>query len=480
MQVQLNMKLRLIAGMVIVGSIALVGCGGSGGTSPSNNQNQSVAHTWTDELLICIRASGPGPTANSRAAGMVTSAMYDAYAILDPQALAVYTKDELLIKPRGNTEVAVCQAAYRTLVDLFPTHQPTLAAKLRAMGGNPDDAKTGITNAIEIGNLAAKNLLEARHSDGSNQLNNYADTSGYVPINTVDTLVDPNHWQPVKFTFPDGSTKVPPFLTPHWGKVKPFALSSGSELRLGPGYRFGTPEYKAQCDELIELQTDLTDKQKCIAEYWADGPRSETPPGHWVLLAQHIAQSNNFDLRKEVKLYFLVGNAVMDAGIAAWDSKAALDYVRPISAIRKLYTEHKIYGWAGAGQGIQIIDGKDWKPYQPDHFVTPPFAELPSGHSTFSSASAEVIRRFQGNDILDFAVNFAPGESHYEPGVTPANPEILYYPTLTSAAEDAGRSRLYGGIHFRMGNEEGLRIGKIIGEKVFNKAAALFEGRRIP
>lgn len=468
-------------GVLVAGACLLVGCGGGGGSVVTGPvQDAQYAHDWAEEVLTCIRANGPGPTANSRAIGMMTTAMYDAYAILDDTAVAVHTKDEQLGTPIGKAklQVAASQAAYRVLVDLFPTHQARLSQTLLRLGGNPNDQGGRFTDPIGAGNMAAENLLAERHNDGSNQLGGYADTTGYQSVNTVENLVDPNRWQPQVYVMPDGSLKKPNWLTPHWGQVKPFALSSGAEFRCEPGARVGSAEFKAQVDEVIELQADLSDKNKLTAEYWADGPASETPPGHWLLMAEHIARNNGYSQEDCIKLYFLVGNAVMDAGISAWDSKIAHDYVRPISAVKYLYAGQKIYGWAGPGKGTQLIDAKDWRPYQPLSFITPPFAELPSGHSTFSSAAAQVIRRFQGNDLLRFGQTYAPGSSHYEPGVTPKVTVQLFYGTLTSAVNAAGLSRLYGGIHFAKGNEDGLKMGRLVGDKVWFKANDLFAGRR--
>ncbi len=474
--------MKWIAGVSIVACLAAAGCGGGGGGAQSSNPipSTNVTGEWVDELLTCIRSNGPGPTGNSRAIAMVTTAMYDAFAIMDPTAVAVHTNDESLGTPVGTSRlnVAASQAAYRVLVDLFPSHQSRLAQTLIRLGGNPNDNSARFQDPVGIGNMSAQNLLEFRHNDGSNQQNNYADTTGYQSVNTVENLVDPNRWQPQIFVMPDGSTKRPSWLTPHWGTVKPFALASGSEFRCPPSPAVGTPEFKAQVDEVIELQADLSDNNKITAEYWADGPASETPPGHWMLMAHHVANNNGYNLEDSIKLYFLVGNAVMDAGISAWESKVYFDYVRPISAVKYLYAGKKIYGWAGPGKGTQLINAEDWRPYQPASFITPPFAELPSGHSTFSSAAAQVIRRYQGSDQLRFGYSYAPGSSHYEPGITPKKTINLFYGTLTSAVNAAGASRLYGGIHFAKGNEDGLKMGRLVGDKVWYKATDLFRGQR--
>jgi hypothetical protein len=87
---------------------------------------------------------------------------------------------------------------------------------------------------------------------------------------------------------------------------------------------------------------NLTEKQKCIAEYWADGPNSELPPGHWNLFAQVISERDKHDNDKDVRLFFALTNAVFDAGIATWECKRFYDYVRPISAVRYLFNSQTI------------------------------------------------------------------------------------------------------------------------------------------
>src|SRR5581483_5010100 len=98
----------------------------------------------------------------------------------------------------------------------------------------------------------------------------------------------------------------------------------------------------------------LTDEQKMIAEYWADGPRSELPPGHWDLFAQfvsrrdrHAAREHGLDL--DVKLFFALTNAIHDAGICCWDNKRAFDSVRPITALRHLFRGRQVSAWGGPG-----------------------------------------------------------------------------------------------------------------------------------
>jgi hypothetical protein len=135
-----------------------------------------------------------------------------------------------------------------------------------------------------------------------------------------------------------------------------------------------------------------------------------------------------------------------------------------------------IMAWAGPGQGVKLIRGEDWQPYQPASFPTPPFPEYPSGHSTFSAASAEVLRRFTGSDRFGASVTVVAGSSKVEPLTVPAKDVTLSWATFSAAADEAGLSRRYGGIHFVPGDMMGRGIGRIIGAQTYAKAQRYFDG----
>lgn len=134
-----------------------------------------------------------------------------------------------------------------------------------------------------------------------------------------------------------------------------------------------------------------------IAEFWADGPRTESPPSHWNQLAHGVAERDGHTVDDDAKMYFALTGALLDAGIATWEAKRFYDYIRPASAIRDKYYGELVRAWGGPDQGTQEILGQNWRPYQNVTFVTPPFAEYVSGHSTFSASAAEVLTRFTGS-----------------------------------------------------------------------------------
>jgi membrane-associated phospholipid phosphatase len=148
--------------------------------------------------------------------------------------------------------------------------------------------------------------------------------------------------------------------------------------------------------------------------------------------------------------------------------------VRPISAIRFLYAGREVLAWGGPGLDPRPIKGEEWRPYLP----TPPFGEFPSGHSTFSAAAAMVLTCFTGSDRFGASATVPAGSSLVEPGVTPAADVVLSWPTFADAADQAGRSRRYGGIHFKAGDLVGRVLGATVGARCWRAAAELFSGGR--
>ncbi|HJS73343.1 MAG TPA: phosphoesterase, partial [Vicinamibacteria bacterium] len=244
---------------------------------------------WNNALLQAVRNVRSNPVVTARALAVVHTAMYDAWAAYDREAIGTRTGDSLR-RPRSertpeNKRVAVSYAAYRALADLFPTETAALFDPLLLdLGLDPADTSTDAATPAGVGNAAAAAVIAFRHADGSNQLGDinggapYSDYTGCEPVNTPASHNDPNRWQPL--ATPTGPQV---FLAPHWEKVIPFALKSASEVRPGPPAKYPGFRYRAQAKALVRLSAGLSDREKMIAEYWADGPATETPPGHWNL-----------------------------------------------------------------------------------------------------------------------------------------------------------------------------------------------------
>lgn len=304
----------------------------------------------------------------------------------------------------------------------------------------------------------------------------YADTTSYEPVNTPEQVVDPWRWQPLRVPLgdPDGNPQVP--LTPQWGEVRPF---DAQVLTLVDDVPPPSQDYDRTIGDVLDKSANLTDRQKVIAEYWADGPRSELPPGHWNLFAQWVSRRHGQSLADDVRMFFALNAAMLDSSIAAWELKYRTDFARPVTVIRTLLAGQTIEAWAGPGQGTQQIPAETWIPYQPVNFPTPPFPEYVSGHSTFSAAGATVLERFsamKGRDATTFgaSVTLPVGWSRVEPGAVPAQEVTLRCPTFDDAADEAGISRRLGGIHWVDGDINGRSLGRRIGRRAFRLARQLW------
>ncbi|MGI9644797.1 MAG: vanadium-dependent haloperoxidase, partial [Ilumatobacteraceae bacterium] len=412
---------------------------------------------------------------------------------------------------------------------------------------------------------------------------------------------DPNRWQPLAFE--DMATQngleldvaEQEFVTPHWGYVTPFALPPAPEngVPIDPGpppwlndqasdvaFREGVVEvieFSSVLDptdgELVDISpaTDGNnplgtydgtgydvnpvtgepyepnivprgDFGRVLAEFWADGPNSETPPGHWNTLANAVADDADAELRVggegdpvdrlewDVKMYLALNGAMHDSAVAAWGAKGYYDYVRPISMIRdmgglgqssdtdgpsyhpdglplvpgliEVVTEESsaegerharlarrqgeiaIRTWAGDPgnpetglAGVDWIRAVKWVPYQKPTFVTPAFAGYVSGHSTFSRAGAEVLTELTGSEYFPGGLGewtFEPGYLEFEAG--PEDELTLQWATYQDAADQAGISRLYGGIHVRADDLPGREMGAEIGQLAWDHALTYFDG----
>jgi hypothetical protein len=466
---------------------------------------------WDDELLQAIRANpaATGPTVTARALGVLHTATYDAWAAYDPvakvtrpdgpsqQAKASITLD--------NKTKAISYAAYRVLLDLFPARKADFDAQMAELLYDPDDLgdfnpanpSTAVTTPQGVGNKAAYAVITFRHNDGANQLGGYADTTGYQPVNTWDKVNDPWRWQPLCVLTatgvangmppipPPGNNCDPPNytiqrpLTPQWGKITTFASLSAIQYKVPgpPKNPDGTCCSPTDIETALADTSNLDDVKKAKAEYWADGPRTEFPPGHTAVFAQALSRKRGHSLDTDTKLFFALGNAMLDSSIAAWREKYKWDFVRPVTAIREHYKGQMINSWLGPGHNPSygLVPAEQWMPYQALTVVTPGFPEYVSGHSTFSGAGSQILLGFTGSDAFNASVTIPAGSLKIEPG-TPAADVTLSWSTFTAAADEAGWSRRYGGIHFYSGDTHGRMLGKMVGSNAWSKAQAYIKG----
>jgi hypothetical protein len=457
---------------------------------------------------------------------------------------------------QANKEVAISYAAYRVLVDLFPpgafppkgdykAPDVVLRDVLHYPANQSIDDTVAGPNATAatpagVGNLAAKAVLDYRrgklprdtsapnpYGDGSNQLGDdpngtsgvrYSDTTGYTPANDWNVVRNRWRWQPLCVLTPAGvAAGRPPVrdpslpcpdtnppthytlqkaLTPQWGKIVAFG-QAGSKYKVTGPPRNPDRSCCSTTDILTAVNdtSNLSDSSKTRAEYWADGPGSVFPPGHSAVFAQALSRKKGHSLDTDAKLFFLVGNAMMDASIASWYQKyfggwatitpfTKFDFVRPITAIREYYKTQNpptVPGaWKGPNQGFAGPEGvpaDKWLPYQALNVVTPPFPEYVSGHSTFTSAGATMLASFNGGDTFGASVIIKEGSSQIEPGgLVPQDDVTLTWPTFSDAANDAGMSRRWGGIHLYTGDVHGRALGRQVATTVWGTGQNYIKG----
>jgi hypothetical protein len=481
-----------------------------------------------------------------------------------------------------------------------------LTATMESLCYRIDYTATEGDSPAALGNRIAAAAIAYGRKDGSLELRRYSDpeyTPGNAPLVVAEPgaeMRDPNRWQPLALATQVTQngiplpSKVQSFVGSHWGHVRTFALPPAAEgvpIDPGPPPRLGDPAsdpaYKQAALDVLRYSSYLDptdgvtvdagpgalgnnplgtndgrgyernpatgepyapdivargDFTRVVTEFWADGPESETPPGHWNTLANEISDSLGADrriggggervdrLEWDVKLYFALNGALHDAAVAAWGVKRRYDSVRPISMIRYLGGKGQstdpdgaaydpaglplvpglvelvtrastapgrrhealapyvgqvaVRAWRGnpadpgaGASGVGWIRAVDWVPYQRSTFVTPAFAGYVSGHSTFSRAAAELLTAFTGSPSFPGGVlEWRYPRNTLENELGPTTDVTLKWASYYDAADQAGISRLYGGIHIAADDFEGRKMGSICGKEAWALARHHFEG----
>jgi hypothetical protein len=251
---------------------------------------------------------------------------------------------------------------------------------------------------------------------------------------------------------------------PGWGLVDTFALISGDQFLPPHPPAMTSAQYAASFNEVkalggdgVNTPTSRTPEQTQIGNFWAyDRPGTGTPPALYNQVAQVIAANHNNTPVENARLFALVNLAQADAGITSWDCKYKEDLWRPITAIRR----------AGDDGNADTEADATWTPLgAPGNGstipnFTPPFPAYVSGHATFGAAAFRAVARFYGTDTMNFTLN-----SDELPGVTRS------FTSLTQAAAENARSRIYLGIHWNFDDVEGRGLGVKVGDWVFDHVA---------
>jgi hypothetical protein len=479
-----------------------------------------------------------------------------------------------------------------------------LRAVMKDLGYDAADTHDDGDDPIGFGNRVAHTIIQKAAADGANESADYEDPHSWTSPNEAlifdnpgTKLVDPNVWQPINLSvaatqngiiLPAG---VQRYIGSQWGGVVPFALERSSPAvpwaDLGKAPRVG-PQMKRWVLDVIQKESELdpadgvtmdlspgayghnslgtndgkgwsknpvtgkpytpqivlrADFARALAEFWADGPKSETPPGHWNVLANQVADSPDVPRRLfgkgppldplswDVHVYLALNGAEHDAAITAWDAKRRTLTSRPIAFIRWMGAkgqssdpsgpsfspdglplspglvevvtkessqpgqrhEHlaryvgqiAVRGWLGEPAdrvqdvaGVGWIRAVEWIPYQRRTFVTPAFPGYISGHSTFSRAAAEVLTAATGSPYFPggFDEYVMPKDTFLTFEKGPTQEIRLQWASYSDASDQAGQSRIWGGIHIEPDDFVGRKIGFAIGKSAVTRAAKFFDG----
>ena len=444
----------------------------------TKNQPSAVVQ-WNRLIGVCVSINLTPVTIAARIMAMVHEAIYNAWAHYDLPA--GFTQPWLFKRPVWewndiNRRVAISHAAHGVLTDFFPAQVPLFEALLQPLIADAWRSNGG-WQAGNVGRDAACKVLQSRNNDGANQRGDlapgaYADYTGYAPVNTPGNIVDLSRWTPLIVPNAAGQLVTQQFLTPHWGRVRPFALRSGSVYRptLAP-----VMPSQAEIDEILQLSADLTDRTKALGDFFAANPGSVTPPGQWLQFAEMVSEKDGNTLEEDVKLFFSTAQACLDVSIAVWDAKRAYDQARPATVIPVLYRGQQIRAWGGPGRGTQTILGEQWIPWQRPSNRSPPFPDFVSGHSTFSAAAATAIAEARGSDKITLSATVPAGAFRTDPGL-PLKDITFTWKRLSEAADAAGYSRRLTGIHWFRSDFAGRTLGKQVGQNAASKCKRLFVG----
>jgi hypothetical protein len=394
----------------------------------------NIATRWADLQLILIKSTpGYAPPVAARTLAYTSLALYESvvYGMKANQSLVGQVVGlSSLPKPDLTKQYSWGLAAnsalstlvvemYTTTNDANKTAIDSLRRNIESVLKKEAENQEVIDRSIAFGADIAKAIWEYSKIDGGHEgWNNNFPTNYITPIGI-------GLWEPT-------STQSIPLL-PYWGKNRTFSALNATTNPIAPSsFSFKeTSDMFKLGKEVYDVSKALTADQKAIANFWADGGSTLTPPGHHFNIANIVLKKEKVKLDKVAEVYAKVGMAVNDAFVSCWRTKYKYNLMRPQTYIR------------------QSIDPA-WSPL----LATPPFPEYSSGHSSGSGAASEMLTAIFGDNYA-FVDNTHTGKY-------PDRSFKSFY----EYANEATVSRLYGGIHYRQGNENGQGNGKEIAKNV--------------
>lgn len=408
----------------------ITGCSQQPKQDPNNLPHQLVKKL-TDIIVVDIFT----PPVASRIYANCTLAMYEAIRFNQEGYPSITTKlngfGPMPVPEQGKTydySIAAIQAFCETAkkitfsADEISLYQDSL---IQAYGKHLDQSV--LDNSIGFGQRVADVIAKRLSTD------NYKETRGMDRFEVKTD--DRQRWVPTSPDYGDA-------LEPHWLKMKTLALQSADEVKADPFAAYSedtTSAYYKELKEVYDISKNLSEEQIDIAIFWDDNPfvskhkghvmfqdKKMTPGGHWMAITRKACRDKGFDVNASAKAYAYTAVGLYDAFISCWYEKYRSVRIRPQTAIQRLLEEQ-------------------WFSY----IQTPPFPEYTSGHSTISAAAAEMLTHL-----------FGDGYAFTDSSELEYNLPIRSFKSFREAALEASVSRVYGGIHYRSGCENGNIQGK--------------------
>jgi PAP2 superfamily len=377
---------------------------------------------WNANALRTIVTAGSAPPVTARNLAIVHAAVFD--AVNSIQGGYNPYKFELVAPAGASADAAAIGAAYQVLVKLYPKQKATLDTYLSNSLITITDGQAE-TDGLNLGKAIGDSMITLRSMDGAGK------TVVYTPETT------PGKWRPTAPEFKSAAL-------PQWKDLTCFTMTSASQFRPAAPPALTSRKYAKDINQVKALgrknSRQRTADETESARFWADEAGSYTPPGHWNQLVEKVAASSADNLLNQARTFALLNISLADAGVTAWDAKYTYSAWRPIDAVQNADTDGNRATKAQKG----------WQPL----LNTPNHPDYVSGHSTFSGAAAQVLTQIYGKKFgfTTNSVGLAGVERSYK--------------SFNAAADEAGMSRVYGGIHTMSANEAGLASGRALGRYV--------------
>ena len=395
---------------------------------------------WNTIMFQVAHVAGTSPLAMTRNAAIVQAAVYDAVNGIEEKFTSVHVAPGA--EPGASRRAAAVQAAYATLVKLYPAQKttmldPALTASMTAIAsGAADENSVSIARGVAWGQTVADAILAWRSTDG------------------IATVVPPvlggpavGQWRPTPPAFLPGAG-------PQFATMTPWVIASPSAFRPAGPAALDSARYALDFNETLTVgrsnSATRTADQTLFSRFW----NSTTASYLWDQIAVSIAGARHLTLSENARLLATLNVAMADAAIGCWDAKYRFMFWRPVTAIPLA---------ASDGNGATAADAT-WAPL----FATPNHPEYPSGHSCVSGAAAHVLASYFG-DETSFTVT---SDAAAMAGVVRA------FASLTSSTDEIKNARVFAGIHFRLATDDGQTLGVSVAGDVQARAFLPLHGRR--